>query len=103
MPLYDYRCPSCGDFRAWRSMSEAGLPAPCPVCAGPAARAIVAPNLATMAPHRRIAHARNEKSAHEPRVVSAEQLQGRHRHDHGHRHNAPKGFGVGNRPWMIGH
>jgi hypothetical protein len=70
---------------------------------------MVAPNLALMAPNRRIAHQRNEKSANEPQVVSGSELrQGKaarhahhqhhpHRHGHGHKH------GVGGRPWMIGH
>ncbi|MGH6902465.1 MAG: FmdB family zinc ribbon protein, partial [Geminicoccaceae bacterium] len=30
MPLYDYRCSACGDFRAWRRMSAAAEPADCP-------------------------------------------------------------------------
>ncbi|MBN2624265.1 MAG: zinc ribbon domain-containing protein [Acidimicrobiales bacterium] len=31
MPLYDFRCRTCGDtFEVRRSMADAGAPAPCP-------------------------------------------------------------------------
>jgi putative FmdB family regulatory protein len=101
MPLYDYHCSACGDFRAWRRMSEAAEPVDCPSCAAPAARAVVAPSLALMNGHIRIAHQRNEKSAHEPRIVSKnEHGHGRGGH-HGHHHE--HGHGTGGRPWMIGH
>ena len=46
MPLYDYRCVSCGDFRALRPMSESGAPVVCPVCGAPSDRLIAAPFLA---------------------------------------------------------
>jgi putative FmdB family regulatory protein len=45
MPLYDYRCESCGAFREFRPMSEAGKARPCPVCALPCARTLSAPFL----------------------------------------------------------
>jgi putative FmdB family regulatory protein len=101
MPLYDYQCASCGDFRVWRRMSEAGAPVDCTNCGAAAARAVVAPNLALMNPHSRIAHQRNEKSAHEPQVVSRSRPhQGEHRHAHGHHHQHRHGA---SRPWMLGH
>ena len=51
MAIYEYRCGSCGtEFEARRPMSEAGDPAPCPVCCQPAvislARRVVWLNLA---------------------------------------------------------
>lgn len=104
MPLYDYHCTRCGDFRAWRRMSEAGDPLDCPSCDGPAVRAMVAPNLALMPGNTRIAHQRNEKSAHEPKVASRDSHQPQAGHSHGrgpgHHHH---GHGAGGRPWMIGH
>ena len=104
MPLYDYHCPTCGDFRAWRRMSEAGTPVDCPTCDAAASRAVVAPNLALMNPHNRIAHQRNEKSAHEPRVESRRQQDRPHSHGHGHSHHHHHHHGHGGgRPWMIGH
>ena len=101
MPLYDYHCANCGHFRAWRRMSEAGDPVDCTTCGAAAARAMVAPSLALMNQHNRIAHQRNEKSAHEPRVVSRPR-RADHAHGHGH-HDHRHGHGVGSRPWMIGH
>jgi putative FmdB family regulatory protein len=46
MPLYDYRCATCGDFREFRRMMESGMPAACPVCGAPSERLIAAPFLA---------------------------------------------------------
>ena len=46
MPLYDYRCVSCGDFREIRSMSESGAPRVCPVCGAMSERMIATPFLA---------------------------------------------------------
>ncbi len=84
MPTYDYRCEQCGDFTLRRPMSECGAPAQCPQCQAGARRLIVAPFLAMMNPHTRIAHSRNEKSADAPVVMTREQL---HQTDLGHAHN----------------
>ena len=70
MPLYDYRCEDCGDFRSWQRMSESADDVACPSCAGVAARLVTAPSLALMANNNRVAHARNEKSADQPAVVN---------------------------------
>ncbi len=32
MPLYEYRCNPCGEFEAWRSLSEYNAPMNCPNC-----------------------------------------------------------------------
>jgi putative FmdB family regulatory protein len=32
MPLYEFRCTSCGLFEEWRTMAERGHPAHCPDC-----------------------------------------------------------------------
>lgn len=107
MPLYDYACDDCGPFRDWQSMAQAEEPAVCPSCDGSAARSVTAPFIANMNPHNRIAHQRNEKSAHEPKQVSRQQLdkvgakrsQGQScHHGHGHAHSHSAG-----RPWMLGH
>lgn len=102
MPLYDYHCAECGGFRAWRRMSEAGDPIPCPSCDEPAVRSVVAPSLALMPSNNRTAHQRNEKSAHEPKVVSGHGHGAGHHH-HGHSHGHGHGHGAAGRPWMIGH
>ena len=110
MPLYDYHCEACGPFRSWEAMSAAELAIPCPDCAETAPRSVSAPFLANMDPHNRIAHQRNEKSAHEPEVTTRKQMNKRGRkhphaggcqhHGHGHHHGQHHG---GGRPWMIGH
>jgi len=91
-------------------MSAATVPADCPSCGAPAPRAITAPFIANMNPHNRIAHQRNEKSADEPVVRSAEQVMraGKKRSSGagaGHRHHGHHGHGHAHhgRPWMIGH
>jgi len=123
MPLYDYDCASCGPFRSWTRLSEADAPAACPHCGALASRAVAMPFLATMDANTRIAHVRNEKSAHEPRVMSREELQasgrkrtelfGGDRHRLGCAHGRSSGRADGRRrprrshntlrPWMIGH
>jgi hypothetical protein len=67
---------------------------------------MVAPSLALMNPHNRIAHQRNEKSAHEPQVVSrsrSQQTDHAHRHGHSHGHHHQHRHGAASRPWMLGH
>ena len=111
MPLYDYCCADCGPFRAFRPMRESSLPSACPVCGSPAQKMITAPFLADMNPYDRIAWQRNEKSAHEPQVMSRAQLErsGRprshvhHAHSHGSHGNSGDTWVRSNRPWMIGH
>ena len=94
MPLYDYRCDSCGDFRDWQAMVRSQEPADCPTCGRPARRRVARPFIAFMPSHTRIAHQRNEKSAHEPKVMTRGELD---RHacgvgacgaGHGHDHAA---------------
>ena len=46
MPLYDYRCENCGDFRAFRPMAESTSAAQCPQCRARSERSLVAPFLA---------------------------------------------------------
>ena len=41
MPIYEYRCGSCGtDFELTRSISQSGDPAPCPNCKRPAEKLV---------------------------------------------------------------
>lgn len=50
MPLYDYRCVSCGDFRELRPMAESSNSQACPVCGAPSQRVLAAPFLAASDP-----------------------------------------------------
>lgn len=45
MPLYEYRCDSCGEFEAWRSLSEYNAPMNCSKCDRPAQKILSAPNI----------------------------------------------------------
>jgi len=109
MPLYDYECRTCGEFQEWRSMSEWEAAAPCPSCSVPASRLVAAPMLAVLSSNNRIAHERNERSAHEPKVVRRADLPRDHHH-HGAPHSPliRQQFGEvhkspADRPWMVGH
>lgn len=98
MPTYDYDC-GCGSrFALLRAIDHRDEPAPCPRCGGGGRRAVAAPRLAALPRATRVAHERNERSAHEPRLVRrAEQpapppaaRPALDTHHHG-------------RPWMLGH
>lgn len=45
MPLYEFRCRSCGPFDAVHTMADVPQDAPCPRCGGRARRAVAAPAL----------------------------------------------------------
>ncbi len=45
MPLYEFKCNSCGVFDQWRTMAESSHPAHCPTCAAPAKRIFSPPML----------------------------------------------------------
>lgn len=71
MPLYEYRCPACGEFEILLSMGAAGREAACPVCGTPARRLLSAPGLSrTGTPEARLIE-RTEATASEPGVVAS--------------------------------
>ncbi len=107
MPLYDYSCENCGAFRDWRPMSAAAEPADCPTCGHLSSRVITAPYISCINHNTRIAHERNERSAHEPQVISRQQLDhlGVKRTSHNH-HRGAEHHNHPHHPkqrWMIGH
>lgn len=69
MPVYEYECETCGVFSALRKMSESNAPAFCGECGGESPRIMSAPRLAVLDRTQRVAHERNEKSAHDPKVA----------------------------------
>jgi putative FmdB family regulatory protein len=105
MPVYEYRCDTCGVFNAHRPMVEYLEPHVCPECGTPSARVLLtAPGLASMDGGRRAAFGVNERSANAPRQAT------------GHTHGPHCGCGGGKagtpgaaksfpaaRPWMISH
>ncbi len=107
MPIYDYLCPACGPFEERRPMSKSKESAICATCRASAPRLPAAPRLNLMSSNNRIAHTRNEKSAHEPDVVHRMAATDSHAHgQHQHRVHAPGHSHAQRpspRPWMLGH
>jgi putative FmdB family regulatory protein len=91
MPVYAFRCADCGPFDVFRPVVEAGVPALCPACGTEARRVFSPPGLARLARPVRRALDLEEKSAHEPVVVSEKRGS-----PMPHRH-APTP------PWTLGH
>jgi putative FmdB family regulatory protein len=91
MAIYAFMCEDCGPFELLRPMAEAGAPAECPRCGTTARRVFTPPGLALLAAPMRRALNEEDKSAHEPDVVT--QRRGRplpHRHE-----PSP--------PWVLSH
>ena len=91
MPLYEYRCESCGEFEAWRSMSEYNLPLNCPECDRLATKIFSVPNI-NLNSGSLSTIARSQSS--EPRLVKQEQTEPAKP-----RYQAS----TGDRPWMVSH
>lgn len=70
MPLYEFRCPSCGVFEAMHPMSEVPGSRPCRNCSETAARVFSPVGLSALGSDRAKAIGDAERSAHEPDVVS---------------------------------
>ncbi len=104
MPFYEYQCECGTDFSLQRAIVARDVHAPCPDCGAGSRRRIAAPRLAAVGRETRIAHERNERSAHEPRVHKAGGESSGHTHGpgcgHHHAHKAKSGP---SRPWMLGH
>jgi putative FmdB family regulatory protein len=91
VPLYAFTCEGCGPFELVRPMAEASAAAACPACGAEARRLFTPPGLALVARPARRALELEEKSAHEPDVVT--EKRGRpmpHRHGKGP-------------PWALAH
>lgn len=114
MPTYDYDCPGCGGFDAFRTLARRNEPAACPDCGAASQRVFVsAPRLALMNGDARAAIGVNERAQHEPK--SSRDYQ-RMRHPAGcgccstsgkrsATVTAPSGAKAfpTRRPWMISH
>ena len=91
MAIYEFTCEDCGPFELLRPMAEAAAPASCPSCGTTARRVFTPPGLTVLtAPMRHVLN-EEDKSAHEPDVVT--QRRGRplpHRHE-----PSP--------PWVLSH
>jgi putative FmdB family regulatory protein len=97
MPLYEYECTRHGAFELSRKMSESSLGGACPTCGRTSPRIVSLPSLSQMRPSEKKARDRNERSRHEPRVVS----RGPPKDPDAPRRLVPaSSYG---RPWAIGH
>jgi putative FmdB family regulatory protein len=91
MALYGFACERCGPFEVRRPMSEAAAPAPCPECGDEARRIFSPPRLALLGAPLRAALNGEERSGHEPDVVTTKNGK-----PMPHRHSpAP--------PWVLSH
>jgi putative FmdB family regulatory protein len=70
MPLYEFECKEHGVFELERTMARATEQAPCEICMQDAPRIISLPNLAQVPRWRSKANEVNERSQHEPRLVT---------------------------------
>lgn len=91
MPLYEYRCNPCGEFEAWRSLSEYNAPMNCPQCDQVAPKIFSAPNINL---NSGSLSAIAKTSSAEPRLVKAEQ-----REPTKPRYQSSSS----SRPWMFSH
>lgn len=73
MPLYAYDCGDCGPFDLHRPLGEGGETGRCPACGAEGRRVFSPPALARLARPLRRALDSEERSAHEPAVVTAKQ------------------------------
>jgi putative FmdB family regulatory protein len=89
--IYGFICEGCGPFDLVRPMAEASAAAACPTCGGRARRVFSPPGLALLAGPVRRALDLEEKSAHEPDVVSE-----KGGHPLPHRHSPTP-------PWVLSH
>lgn len=74
MPLYTFNCSTCGPFSELMRMSEAVMEHTCPHCGAQAPGLLAAPSIMRLSQSFRYACERSEKSADEPRLVSAGNL-----------------------------
>ena len=95
MPIYEYECERDGVFELERAMSRSSEPGECPACQGVARRILSTPRLTALPHAARVAHATNERSQHEPRVIGPSSARPKPA--------APALRSGGGYPWAIGH
>lgn len=71
MPVYEYRCAQCGVFDLTLPMGAAPSRGVCPTCGVDGPRVFTVPMLSRLAPANMRARTMEERSAHEPEVVTS--------------------------------
>ena len=89
MPLYEYRCNPCGEFEAWRTMTEYNAPINCPQCSQPAIKIFSAPNINLNSGSLSAIASKSD----EPRLVKKESREP----------SKPRYHSTASRPWMFSH
>ena len=89
MPLYEFSCPTCGEFDAWLKIAELSNPVYCKQCEGVSRRLYSAPNINLNSGR----FSTIGKRGKEPQLVQKEKLQP----------NKPTVNRPTGRPWMISH
>ncbi|MEM6409181.1 MAG: FmdB family zinc ribbon protein [Pseudomonadota bacterium] len=105
MPLYDYICAEHGVFQDMAPVSRFSEPCACPVCGMMSKRALTVPQLSTVAPLARKAHAVNERSADSPKRAKANGLtpSGPRIRSKARTHQDGSKSMPSSRPWMLSH
>ncbi len=88
MPLYEFRCDTCGVFDAWRTMAESDQPAVCPTCETMGKRIFSPP--AILSGSLRLKQERTEPQLVQ-KSVSQEPVTPKYKSH------------TGGRPWMVSH
>lgn len=90
MPLYDYRCDTCGDFEAWRRLVDLELAMICPTCSSHVQRLFLPANINLSS----CSFSKVSRTLGEPRMVTRK-VEGP---------SKPRAQATScSRPWMIGH
>lgn len=97
MPIYEFECDDHGVFELSRTIAQVRDPAACPDCGASARRVLSAPNLASGSLLIRAA-AVNERSQHEPRIVSRQSPRKPEAPHKRKLHSSRGGY-----PWALGH
>lgn len=103
MPIYEYDCQQHGTFEVVTSLAQRMPAEPCPYpqCSQPARRVLSSPSTPQLCASDVIAHDRNERSRHEPRMVT------RGEPPHAARNAEPPRPALqrapGSRPWVVEH
>ncbi|MDO9407826.1 zinc ribbon domain-containing protein [Patulibacter sp.] len=96
MPLYDFRCATCGPFEERRSIAESSGTATCVACGADAVRVYRSPAIGGQRSATGLADAVDDRSRHDPARVVGVPGHGSGGHGHGHDHGP-------SRPWQIAH
>ena len=108
MPVYEFECAVCGPFTELRRLDRSILPANCPHCGKVSPKIFSVIHLRALRPENRVAHERNERSAHAPHVCGSGCSHGHAKpksraNKQSDKPPLPYSTKPNSRPWMLGH